>query len=75
VTRLYCACCGRPFERKTRRGPAPLYCSDDCRRQIAVRRRMWSRAWSRVEERPVEGNAQKRPGNGDQSGDRPDLAA
>ncbi|HYD70702.1 hypothetical protein [Azospirillum sp.] len=70
MTRLYCACCGRPFERKTRRGPAPLYCSDDCRRQIAVRRRMWSRAWGRV-----EGGRPERPGNGDQRGDRPDLAA
>lgn len=39
---LYCACCGRPFKRASRRGPAPLYCSQDCRRQIAVRRRTWA---------------------------------
>lgn len=39
---LYCACCGRPFKRASHRGPAPLYCSQDCRRQIAVRRRAWS---------------------------------
>lgn len=26
------------------RGPAPLYCSNDCRVQIAVRRRAWTRA-------------------------------
>lgn len=39
---LYCACCGRPFKRASRRGPAPLYCSLDCRRQIAVRRRAWT---------------------------------
>ncbi len=38
---LYCACCGRPFTRASRRGPAPLYCSRDCRRQIEVRRRTW----------------------------------
>ncbi len=36
---LYCACCGRPFKRLSTRGPAPLYCSQDCRRQIDVRRR------------------------------------
>ena len=39
---LYCACCGRPFKRASHRGPAPLYCSQDCRRQIAVRRRVWA---------------------------------
>ena len=41
---LYCACCGRPFKRASQRGPAPLYCSQDCRRQIAVRRRAWTGA-------------------------------
>ena len=25
------------------RGPAPLYCSNDCRVQMAVRRRVWAR--------------------------------
>lgn len=39
---LYCACCGQPFKRAHQRGPAPLYCSRDCRRQIEVRRRTWS---------------------------------
>lgn len=39
---LYCACCGRPFRRSSPRGPAPLYCSRDCRRQIEVRRRVWT---------------------------------
>lgn len=39
---LYCACCGQPFRRTSPRGPAPLYCSRDCRRQIAVRRRVWA---------------------------------
>ena len=44
MPRLFCACCGRPFQRTSMRGPAPLYCSDDCRRQMAVRRRAWTRA-------------------------------
>ncbi|MBP2293036.1 hypothetical protein [Azospirillum rugosum] len=39
---LYCACCGQPFRRTSPRGPAPLYCSRDCRRQIEVRRRVWA---------------------------------
>ena len=39
---LYCACCGRPFKRASQRGPTPIYCSQDCRRQIAVRRRAWA---------------------------------
>ncbi|WP_448204079.1 hypothetical protein [Azospirillum sp. sgz302134] len=39
---LYCACCGQPFQRTSARGPAPLYCSRDCRRQMEVRRRVWS---------------------------------
>ncbi|WP_029007767.1 hypothetical protein [Azospirillum halopraeferens] len=39
---LYCACCGRPFTRASHRGPAPLYCSRDCRRQMDVRRRAWA---------------------------------
>ena len=38
---LYCACCGRPFLRASLRGPAPRYCSRDCRLQMAVRRRAW----------------------------------
>ncbi|WP_148294180.1 hypothetical protein [Azospirillum sp. B506] len=42
MTTLYCACCGRPFVRTSTRGPAPLYCSQDCRIQMAVRRRAWS---------------------------------
>ncbi|AWK87631.1 hypothetical protein [Azospirillum thermophilum] len=41
MTTLYCACCGRPFKRTSNRGPAPLYCSRDCRLQIAARRRAW----------------------------------
>ncbi|WP_431861905.1 hypothetical protein [Azospirillum sp.] len=44
MPRLFCACCGRPFERSSTRGPSPLYCSADCRRQMAVRRRAWTRA-------------------------------
>lgn len=40
---LHCACCGRPFHRASRRGPAPLYCSDDCRTQMRVRARVWGR--------------------------------
>lgn len=39
---LYCACCGRPFVRTSARGPAPRYCSHDCRLQMAVRRRAWA---------------------------------
>ncbi len=42
MTTLYCACCGRPFIRTSTRGPAPRYCSQDCRLQMAVRRRAWS---------------------------------
>ena len=38
---LHCACCGRPFARASRRGPAPLYCSGDCRAQMRVRSRVW----------------------------------
>lgn len=41
---LYCACCGRPFHRTSMRGPAPLYCSADCRAQMQVRRRAWTAA-------------------------------
>lgn len=39
---LHCACCGRPFARNSCRGPAPLYCSADCRTQIRIRQRVWS---------------------------------
>ncbi|WP_148219155.1 hypothetical protein [Azospirillum sp. B510] len=42
MTTLYCACCGRPFIRTSTRGPAPRYCSHDCRRQMAIRRRAWT---------------------------------
>ncbi|CAO3448400.1 hypothetical protein [Azospirillum largimobile] len=42
MTTLYCACCGRPFVRTSARGPAPRYCSQDCRLQMAVRRRAWT---------------------------------
>lgn len=42
MTTLYCACCGRPFIRTSARGPAPRYCSQDCRLQMAVRRRAWT---------------------------------
>ncbi|CAO3417932.1 hypothetical protein [Azospirillum endophyticum] len=42
MTTLYCACCGRPFIRTSARGPAPFYCSQDCRLQMAIRRRAWS---------------------------------
>ena len=41
MTDLYCACCGRPFVRLSSRGPAPSYCSRDCRVQMATRRRDW----------------------------------
>ncbi|AWK89001.1 hypothetical protein [Azospirillum thermophilum] len=41
---LHCTCCGRPFARPSNRGPAPLYCSSDCRKQMRVRLRMWSDA-------------------------------
>lgn len=44
MTKLYCACCGRPFARASSRGPAPLYCSHDCRLQMAARRRAWNAA-------------------------------
>ena len=40
---LHCACCGRPFVRPSTRGPAPLYCSVDCQKQMRVRSRVWSR--------------------------------
>ncbi|UKJ77025.1 hypothetical protein [Azospirillum brasilense] len=40
--KLHCACCGRPFTRASGRGPAPLYCSADCRTQIRIRQRVWS---------------------------------
>lgn len=39
---LHCACCGRPFTRPSTRGPAPLYCSTDCQKQMRVRTRVWS---------------------------------
>ena len=39
---LHCTCCGRPFSRTSRRGPAPLYCSFDCRAQMRVRARAWN---------------------------------
>lgn len=39
---LHCACCGRPFARPSMRGPAPLYCSADCQKQMRVRSRVWS---------------------------------
>ncbi|RJF84900.1 hypothetical protein D3877_10520 [Azospirillum cavernae] len=39
---LHCACCGRPFVRPSLRGPAPLYCSPDCQKQMRVRSRVWS---------------------------------
>lgn len=39
---LHCACCGRPFVRPSLRGPAPLYCSTDCQKQMRVRSRVWS---------------------------------
>jgi len=39
---LHCACCGRPFVRPSTRGPAPLYCSADCQKQMRVRTRVWS---------------------------------
>lgn len=52
---LYCACCGRPFHRTSPRGPAPLYCSADCRAQMQVRRRVWSAA-----DRPVDRKADRR---------------
>ncbi len=40
--RLYCACCARPFARTSQRGPAPLYCSADCRAQMRIRQRVWN---------------------------------
>ena len=40
---LHCACCGRPFSRPSMRGPAPLYCSTDCQKQMRVRLRVWNR--------------------------------
>ncbi|KAA0678661.1 hypothetical protein DS843_19565 [Roseomonas genomospecies 6] len=39
---LHCACCGRPFTRASGRGPAPLYCSADCRVQMRIRQRVWA---------------------------------
>ncbi|SMH56961.1 hypothetical protein SAMN02982994_4223 [Azospirillum lipoferum] len=42
MPKLYCACCGRPFARASSRGPVPLYCSRDCRVQMATRRRAWT---------------------------------
>ncbi|KAA0597789.1 endogenous inhibitor of DNA gyrase (YacG/DUF329 family) [Azospirillum lipoferum] len=59
MTTLYCACCGRPFVRTSPRGPAPFYCSQDCRLQMAIRRRAWSdrtatrRTVDRHEEEPA----------------------
>jgi endogenous inhibitor of DNA gyrase (YacG/DUF329 family) len=45
MTTIYCACCGRPFKRKNAKGAAPRYCSDDCRKQMAVRRSAWAEDW------------------------------
>lgn len=39
---LHCLCCGQLFERSSGKGPQPYYCSGDCRRQMAVRRRAWA---------------------------------
>lgn len=43
MDRLYCICCGRPFMRPCKSGPAPIYCSPDCRLQMRLRRRAWER--------------------------------
>ncbi|WP_247883028.1 hypothetical protein [Azospirillum brasilense] len=55
---LHCACCGRPFTRASGRGPAPLYCSADCRTQIRIRQRVWS---SRPGYAAASGTANHRP--------------
>lgn len=55
---IYCACCGRPFIRPTNRGGAPKYCSDACRRQMAVRRNVWGGDWAAPEQL---GPTQRRP--------------
>jgi len=46
---LHCACCGRPFVRPSTRGPAPLYCSSDCQKQMRVRMRVWNGAASQTQ--------------------------
>ncbi|WP_114856698.1 hypothetical protein [Azospirillum brasilense] len=56
--KLHCACCGRPFTRSSGRGPAPLYCSADCRTQIRIRQRVWS---SRPGYAAAGGTANHRP--------------
>lgn len=56
--KLHCACCGRPFTRASGRGPAPLYCSADCRTQIRIRQRVWS---SRPGYAVANGTANHRP--------------
>jgi predicted nucleic acid-binding Zn ribbon protein len=50
---LHCLCCGRPFVRTSPRGPAPRYCSQDCRRQMEVRRRAWAKAEPAVMPQPA----------------------
>ncbi|WP_448188099.1 hypothetical protein [Azospirillum sp. sgz301742] len=70
MTRLFCACCGRPFQRQSTRGPAPLYCSTDCRIQMAVRRRAWTRADLVVTPQP-----QPIPHGANQNRTRPRYAA
>ena len=42
AARLHCVCCARPFARTSRHGPAPLYCSADCRAQMRIRQRIWN---------------------------------
>lgn len=56
---LYCACCGRPFHRTSVRGPAPLYCSADCRAQMQVRRRVWNAADRAAADHPSERNGER----------------
>ncbi|WP_448204713.1 hypothetical protein [Azospirillum sp. sgz302134] len=61
-SRLHCACCARPFARTSHRGPAPLYCSTDCRAQMRIRQRVWNGRAA------ANGNAANVPANANAEG-------
>lgn len=68
---IFCACCGRPFKRPTNKGATPKYCSNDCRRQMAVRRTAWGDDWRAMDKRHDQARqpAAGPPAHGGMAGD------